>query len=123
MMHRDMLEEAFSRQTRFMEMLREKGKMGEWPVDLTTKDGQKTVKDVLFCMIEELMEASFTLKNKAHRLTDANEVDVEHYKEELGDAFAFFMEVCIFSGISAEELYQQFCRKNAIVQERLRNGY
>lgn len=117
------LADAFRRQEEFMKLLKKKKKMGKWPVDLKTKKGQKVVKEVLFCMIEELMEASFTLKNKAHRITDDKKVDFKHYREELGDAFAFFMEVCIFSGISARDLVSEFERKNAIVKKRLEDGY
>jgi uncharacterized protein YktA (UPF0223 family) len=58
-----------------------------------------------------------------HRLTDDREIDFDHYKEELGDAFAFFLEVCILSGIDADELFAEYKRKNQIVRERLEKGY
>jgi hypothetical protein len=106
-----------------MELLKDNDKMPEWPIDITSKPGQRLIKETLFNMIEELAEASFTLKNRMHRLTDARVLDVEHYKEELGDALAFFMEACILSGISPQDLYNEYCRKNEVVVNRLKNGY
>lgn len=119
----DMLQDAFERQDAFMKILRDNDKFPEYPVDITTKPGQRLVKECMFNLTEELFEASFTLKNRMHRLTDDRSIDFEHYKEELGDAFAFFMEVCILSGIKAEDLYSEYKRKNQIVKERLEKGY
>ena len=119
----DHLEEIFQKQNEFMEFLRLSDRMPEYPVDLTTKSGQRLIKEVIYNTIEELMEASMTLRNKIHRLTDVRVLDKEHYVEELGDAFAFFVEVCILSGISSKDLFEEYCKKNTIVKERLKNGY
>lgn len=119
----DRLEDIFKRQEAFMEELRSADRLPEWPVDLTTKPGQRLIKETIYNSIEELMEASFTLKNKMHRLTDVRSLDIDHYKEELGDALAFFVEICIFSGIDANELHKEYCRKNSEVFERIRKGY
>jgi len=113
----------FERQKYFMEMLEMHDKIVPWPIDLKTKQGQRLAKELIMNITEELFEASFTLKNKQHRLTDDRDFDRDHYVEELGDAFAFFMELCIMSDISSDDLYKEYCRKNAIVQERLRDGY
>lgn len=119
----DRLEEIFTKQTEFMELLRQNDRMPEWPIDLTTKPGQRLIKETVWNLVEELAEASFTLKNRMHRLTDARLIDEEHYREELGDAFAFFVEICILSGISPEDLHREYVRKNAVVKERLERGY
>lgn len=119
----DRLEDIFSRQIEFMESLRQNDKMPEWPIDLTSKHGQRLIKETIFNMIEELAEASFTLKNRTHRITDARIVDTDHYREELGDAFAYFVEICILSGVSTDDLFKEYCRKNNIVKDRLRSGY
>jgi len=119
----DALEDIFRRQMVTMEELRLRDKCPEWPLDITTKPAQRLIKENIFNACEELFEASYTLKNKAHRQTDVRVIDRAHYVEELGDALAFFLEVCIFSGITPEELYGEFCRKNAIVVDRIRNGY
>lgn len=119
----DMLYDCFKRQNKFMELLRDNDKMPEYPVDLTTKMGQRLIKETVFNCIEEMCEASFTLKNRMHRLTDDKTLDVQHYKEELGDAFAFLLEIFILSGFSADDLYEEYCRKNKVVTERLARGY
>lgn len=122
-MSKDRLEEMFERQTAFMELLRENDKMPEYPVDMTSKPGQRLIKETLFNCMEEAFEASYTLKNRMHRLTDARLIDLDHYKEELGDALAYFIEVIILSGITPEELFQEYKRKNQIVIDRLKKGY
>jgi hypothetical protein len=119
----DMLEKAFERQVAFMEQLRQADRMPEWPVDLRTKSGQRLLKEVFFSMMEEVFEASYTLKNRSHRLTDDRSVDMDHFLEELGDAFAFFLEACILAGFGPHDLFNEYCRKNSIVKARLQNGY
>ncbi len=119
----DKLDRMFQLQKEFMELLVLNDKMPEYPVDMTSKPGQRLIKETMFNMCEELFEASFTLKNRTHRMTDARLIDMDHYREELGDAFAYFMEVLILSGVSPEELFIEYVRKNAIVKQRLENGY
>lgn|SRR5574337_234923 len=119
----DQLEKAFSLQREFMDMLVENDKLPEYPVDLTTKPGQRLIKETVWNMVEELAEASFTLKNRMHKLSDDTALDFPHYLEELGDAFAYFIEICHLSGITADRLYEEYARKNWVVRERLRNGY
>lgn len=119
----DKLDRAFVLQRTFMDMLREHDKLPEFPVDLTTKPGQRLIRETILNLIEELMEASFCLRNKVHRLTDDRTFDRAHYVEELGDAFAFLLEVCVLSGIDANELYDEYSRKNVAVKKRLEDGY
>ena len=119
----DKLDSAFMLQEQFMRMLVENDKLPEYPVDLTTKPGQRLVKECIFNLAEELFEASFTLKNRMHKLSDDKEFDRAHYVEELGDAFAYFMEACLLSGISSQELFDEYRRKNLIVRQRLEQGY
>ena len=75
----DMLEDVFERQERFMLELKDNDKMPEWPIDLTTKPGQRLIKETIYNLVEELMEASFTLKNKMHRISDDRSLDLDHY--------------------------------------------
>lgn len=118
-----MLNKIFMKQSEFMTMLVEHDKFPVYPVDLTTKSGQRFVKECVWNLVEELAEASFTLKNRQHKISDDNELDVAHYREELGDAFAYFIEICLLSGLTAEDLYNEYSRKNTIVKQRLANGY
>lgn len=115
----DKLDRAFMLQRSFMDLLREHDRLPEFPVDLRTKSGQRLIKEYVWNLVEELAEASFTLKNRMHTLADNRSLDFAHYKEELGDAFAFFMEICILSDIGSDELYEQFVKKNQFVTKRL----
>lgn len=119
----DKLDKIFLKQNEFMSMLREHDKLPEYPLDLSTKPSQRLIKETVWNLVEELAEASYTLKNRAHRLTDERNFDFEHFKEELGDTFAYFIEICILCGISSEELYNEYSRKNLIVKERIQKGY
>jgi NTP pyrophosphatase (non-canonical NTP hydrolase) len=119
----DRLDSMFEKQHEFMDMLREHDVLPEFPVDLTTKPGQRLIRETLLNMIEELMEASFELRNKVHKITDDRVLNLPHYKEELGDAFAYFIEACILSGFSASDLYEEYSRKNLIVKKRVESGY
>ena len=119
----DKLEDIFSRQTFFMEELKNDDKLPEFPMNLNSKYAQRQIKETVFYCIEELCEASMTLRNKVHRSTIEDTFDEEHYKEELADAFAYFVEICVLSGIDANELHEEYCKKNKIVFERLKSGY
>lgn len=119
----DKLEEAFVLQRTFMDMLVEHDKLPEYPFDLTTKPGQRAIKETVWNLVEELAEASFTLKNRMHKISDDRELDFEHYLEELGDAFAYFLEICLMSGISSQQLFEEYRRKNLVVKQRLEKGY
>jgi len=119
----DSLNHAFALQREFMDMLVEHDRLPEYPVDLTTKPGQRLIKETAFNQIAELMEATVILKNKMHRLSDATELDFPHFLEELGDAWAFFMEICILAGITPEMIFREFVRKNSVVRKRLAEGY
>ncbi len=119
----DRLADAFGRQTRLMEALIAGDKLPEYPIDITSKYGQKLIKELIWAMVEEMAEASFILKNRSHRFTDHTDVDFAHFKEELADAFSYFMEICIYAGIDYKELFAEYCRKNYIVRKRVQDGY
>lgn len=120
---RDRLDIMFERQTQLMDKLIAADKLPEYPVDITSKYGQRQIKELTFAMIEEMTEGTYILKNRVHRFTDHTDVDFAHFKEELGDALAYFIEICVFAGISPQELYTEYCTKNAIVKQRVQDGY
>ena len=119
----DMLESIFYRQKVLMQKLIDLDKLPEYPVDITSKYGQRQIKELTFAMIEEMTEGTYILKNRPHRLTDQQDVDFDHFREELGDALAYFIEICVFANISPKDLFEEYCRKNAIVQKRITDGY
>ena len=119
----DKLEDVFNRQAELMDLLIMGDKLPEAPVDITSKPGQRLIKELIWAMVEEMAEASFILKNRSHRFTDHTDVDFAHFKEELADALSYFVEICHYAGISHQELYDEYCRKNATVKNRVKEGY
>lgn len=75
--------------------------------------------------VEELYEAIGLLKNKPWKqsfrhLTDEQRAE---FKEELADAWHFFIELHIIAGITPEEIFRQYFRKALINAQRRQNGY
>jgi NTP pyrophosphatase (non-canonical NTP hydrolase) len=119
----DRLEQIFIKQKELMDALVDGEKLPSYPIDITTKYGQRQIKELTWAMVEEMAEASYILKNRAHRFTDHTDVDFEHFKEELGDALAYFIEICVFAGISSQELFDEYSAKNLVVKKRVQEGY
>ena len=94
-------------------------------IDITTKSGQKYLRDLALHGVEEMFEALQHLKNwKPHRQTDiADEIDKEEFLEEIVDAFNYFFSVIIVTGFDEKDLYDAYLKKDRKIRERLTNGY
>lgn len=120
----DMLMEMFEQQREFMELLQKERGFPQFPVDLSTKDGQLLLKDIAHNAMDELFEAIQILKAaKHHRVSAPTDVDREKYVEELVDCLHYFIEVVIASGVSVEELFKAYVAKGEINRERILRGY
>lgn len=120
----DLFKWMWDEQLKFMRLLQEKRGAGEFPVDITSKTGQKALKDLTHHVMDELFESSQHLKNsKSHRATLVPEVDLEAYTEELVDALKFFLGLVITSGISIDDFISAFAKKTNTNKERIENGY
>jgi dimeric dUTPase (all-alpha-NTP-PPase superfamily) len=118
------LERLWSQQEKFMQLLQEKRNFHKYPVDLTSKSGQKAVKDIAHDCMHEIFEAVHLLKNsKEHRATQVNGFAREDFKEELSDALHYFFEICILSGITMEEFCKSYLEKGQVNTDRIMNGY
>ncbi len=118
------LELMWEQQEKFMALLQQKRGFTNFPVDMTTKSGQKLLKGITHECMHELFEANMILKNsKDHRATEVSEFDKDSYVEELVDALHYFFEIAILSGVSMEELYQAYMKKGEINNQRIENGY
>lgn len=83
---------------------------------------QWRIKDLAYRTVEELSEATNTLKNKPWKQSEV-ETDRVHFYEELADAFHFFIELCITAGMDAEDLALIYHRKHAVNEFRQRSNY
>lgn len=120
----DRFSEMWQQQQKFMDLLKEKREFPGYPVNTSTKSGQKLLKSITHECMHELFEANLLLKNsKDHRITDLKEFDRESYVEELCDALHYFFEIAILSGISPDELYDAYIKKGKINVERVEKGY
>lgn len=116
--------EMWDQQEKFMKLLHEKRGLPEFPVDLSTKQGQRIVKEYVQDAVSELFEALFELKNvKTHRKTEIHEIDREHFLEEITDSLHYILEVAIYAGFTADELHQMYLQKGVINENRINNGY
>lgn len=123
-MNNDRLLEMWHQQYEFMKLLQEKRGFPQFPVDITTKEGQKFLKGITHECMGELFEANQELKNsKAHRATEITNLDRDAYLEELVDSLHFFFEIAIASGISVTELYAAYMKKGDVNTNRIKNGY
>ena len=124
-MAEDRLQQVFAMREKFMEAIREKrGAYGQWPVDLGDKKSQQQIREITLKGVEEMFEALGELKNwKSHRLTENREVDRNAFLEEIVDAFNYFIAVMILTGVDADEFFEAYKKKDAVIHDRLNNGY
>lgn len=124
----DRLEQIFCRQRELMEKYepieRANGLLitDDVPVNIDSAKGQSRLKDFAWRVVEEIGEAMNCLKNKPWKQTQM-ETDVLHYKEEIADAFHFFVELCILSGIDHKDIFELYFKKSEVNKFRQRSNY
>lgn len=117
-------EELWCQQEAFMHLLQRERGFTKFPVDLTSKQGQRALREATHHCVDELVEAGFLLKNhKAHRKTEIKDFDRDAYLEELCDAFHLFLEICIEAGFSPEEVTAKYLEKGKVNEQRILSGY
>lgn len=120
----DRFEQMWKQQEDFMRLLQEKRSFPNFPVDLTSKNGQKFIKNLMHECMDELHESLQHLKNsKDHRATEVTNFEREEFVEELCDSLHYFIEIAIASGVSMEELFQVYLAKGKKNTERIISGY
>ena len=124
----DKLNLIFKRQKELMKKYHKIEKANEiWvpdklPLDLNNCKCQYRIKDFLWRITEELGEAGNCLKNKPWKQTQV-ETDVDHFIEELADAFHFWIELCIMIGLTADDLFEFYYKKSEVNAFRQRSKY
>lgn len=121
---RDTLTKMWDQQEEFMRLLQQKRNWSQFPVDLSSKAGQKLLHDIRHNVVDELHEAGQHLKNaKSHRATEIPEVDRGAYVEECIDALHLLFELYIASGITKEEMIAAYLAKGEVNTRRILSGY
>ena len=94
-------------------------------IDLSSKEGQKYLRDLALHGVEEMFEALQHLKNwKSHRRTEIKELpDSDEFLEEIVDAFNYFFSLIVLAGFDENDLFEAYLKKDKIINNRLKNGY
>lgn len=120
------LEKMMEMREIFMKALAEKhpAVLQKWPIDITKKSSQQTVRDTVLKGVEEIFESLAHLKAwKPHRVTEISEFNREEFLEEYVDAFNYFLSVLVMMNISADEFFDAYVKKDLIIHERIRKNY
>ena len=122
----DRLDDIFKKREIFMCLIKEKFKdtYPDWPIDISKKNAQATVRETALKGVEEMFEALGHLKNwKPHRETEVPEFNRKEFLEEVVDSFNYFFSLLVLLGVDSEEFYEAFNYKDKIIKERLTKGY
>ena len=122
----DKLDQMFKIRELFMESMKEAkpGIYPDWPVDIKQKENQQLLRDTALKGVEEMFEALGHLKNwKPHRNTEIEEFDRDEFLEEIVDAFNYFLSILVLTGVTSEELFATYVKKDNIIHKRLQTGY
>jgi len=122
----DSLKDIFDLRTSFMAALEnaKPGSYPEWPLDISTKKSQQVLRETALKGIEEMFEALQHLKNwKPHRDTEVSGFNREEFLEEVVDAFNYFLSVLVLVGVTDTEFFEAYKSKDAVIRDRLLNGY
>ena len=122
----DKLDEMFRLRQSFMEAMKDAkpGIYPSWPVDISEKESQQLLRDTALKGVEEMFEALGHLKNwKPHRTTEITEFDRDEFLEEIVDAFNYFFSILVLTGVTSDELFNTYVKKDDIIHKRLQTGY
>ena len=123
-MYDDRLTNMFVQQKNFIELLKEKRNFPDYPVDISSKSGQRVLKNIAYDAMQELFESIQLLKNsKDHRITNVSDIDREEFIEEISDCLHYLIEFMIVANISPQEIYQIYMKKGEINVDRINNDY
>lgn len=122
----DMLQAIFQYQKnvkdRFRKVERSQGIDAPDVVNIDSVQGQEHLRIMGMRIIQELCEAIECLRNKPWK-TSHVVTDEDHMKEELADALHFFIELCIDVGMTAEDLFSYYAKKNKVNHWRIDTKY
>tara|TARA_B100001250_G_C19286343_1_gene565484 strand:+ start:76 stop:447 length:372 start_codon:yes stop_codon:yes gene_type:complete len=122
----DKLDEMFRLRQEFMKAMKttRPSIYPDWPVDISEKQNQQLLRDTALKGVEEMFEALQHLKNwKPHRNTEITEFNRDEFLEEIVDAFNYFFSILVLTGVTSEELYSTYVKKDDIIHKRLQSGY
>lgn len=127
----DTLSTIFAQQRRLMEAVWPKEihsglstpiAVSEWG-ELDFRRVQARIHETFGHLVRELSEAMAHLDGSKSWKAQPRETNIHDYHEEIADAFHFFVEFCILSGLDAESLFRQYFAKSLVNFNRNASGY
>jgi len=79
--------------------------------------------NILWRMVQEINEAVIALKNGKTWRQSKYFTDVNEYLDEVADIMIYFINLCLASGIDAEQLTQIVLKKIKINEKRIESKY
>ena len=88
---------------------------------LDERQVQARIHELFGYLVRELSEAMQELKGKPWKANYAS-TDKEAFINEMGDAFHFFVELCITAGMTDEDLHRAYFRMHQKNNDRIQGG-
>lgn len=120
------LDKMFELREKFMRRLAKKNKnvIQDWPLEPKEKKSQQMIRDTILKGVEEIFESLTHFKNfKNHRVTEVTTFSREEFLEEYVDAINYFFAALVMLGITPQELFDMYVKKDAIIHKRIDDGY
>jgi dimeric dUTPase (all-alpha-NTP-PPase superfamily) len=111
----DKLDEMLRKQRMYSSQLSQK-------IGRHKRGDEKRIEALAEAIIQEACELQNLTNWKWWKRTK-KEFDVEKAREELIDIVHFVLDVALVLGMSADDIYREYIKKNEINLERLKNGY
>lgn len=122
----DILETMFAKQREHMQAYARINEDAQLPPhlwgDLDHPRTQAAIREFASYTVEELYEAINHLKNKPWKQT-RRPTDLDAFREELADAWHFWIEMLILAGLDPTEIFMDYFRKALVNQHRQESGY
>lgn len=114
-------EDRLTEMLRLQEDLQRRFLQGRAPVELDVDEKLEFIRNHTLAQLDEIHEA---LRETGWKpWSRSNEIRRSRYVDEIVDEFHFFMNRMLIVGMTAEELFSEYLRKNKINHERQDSGY
>jgi len=91
--------------------------------DVHVREVQARIHETFGHLVRELSEAMAHLDGSKSWKDKPRPVSISTFYEEIADAFHFFIEFCILSGLDAETLFHEYFSKSLTNFDRNASGY
>jgi NTP pyrophosphatase (non-canonical NTP hydrolase) len=112
---KDRFEEIYNRQKYLQDKFTG---VDNYPGDMSDKEKEATFIHTILLLIKEATEVLDETNFKVH-VSKTKKIDKDVLLEELIDVYKYWMNLCIIYGFSANDIFEMFNKKSAIVETKL----